>query len=115
MKDEKFLERELSEKTIEDFLPNGSSKKKAQQAIGEMRQAFAVIALETQDLMIKKKKVELELAKVPVMQGLKDLKKKIRSNKKRMEQLAAILQGGMQLAEKLGIKVDSSVMKMIGL
>ena len=105
---------ELSETTVDDILSsNNISGKKAKQALAEIKEKFTTLAFETEQLNIKKKRVEMELKKHPTIQAYDALKKEIRKNKKQMEQYAAVYQGGLQLAKKLGIRVDMSVIKMI--
>ena len=103
---------ELSTTSIEDLLP-GNNQDKAQRVIAEMRKEFTDLAMKNQELILSKKDVEMQLKKHPTMIAYANLKKEIRQNKKKLEQLSAIYQGGLKFAEKLGIKIDTSVMKML--
>lgn len=116
MAQKEVIDRNLSDVTVEDILAGASgntSVSKAKKAIGMMKQQFADLAFENQQLELKKKKISMELKKHPTLVAFAELKKQIRRNKKRMEQLVCIYQGGLKLADELGIKIDTSVMKMI--
>lgn len=103
---------ELSDMTVEEIL-SGDSKVRAKHAIADMKSAFINLAFENEQLVLKKKRIEQELKKQPTIIAFNDLKKEIRKNKKLLEQYAAIYQGGLQLADKLGIKIDVTVMKRL--
>lgn len=104
---------EMSDLTVEEVLGTATKSSKTKKALDEMKARFSALAFETEQLNIKKKRVEKEIKQHPTIRAYYELKKQIRKNKKMMEQYAAIYQGGLQLAKTLGIKVDKSLLGMI--